>query len=104
MNDTQFKKGILPLCVLTILLEGDAYGYDITTRISEEMDVKPGTIYLVLGRLKDAGYVTSYLDSSQKGPVRKYYHLTKQGQKYQTALKEEWDSFLKSVRRLLNNG
>ena len=104
MNNTQFKKGILPLCVLTILKDKDGYGYDITTRIAEEMDVKAGTIYLVLGRLKDAGYVTTYLAEAQKGPARKYYHLTKSGRAYQEALLKEWNAFQKSVERVITNG
>ena len=41
MNNAQFKKGILPLCVLTLLSREDGYGYDLTTRIAQELDVKP---------------------------------------------------------------
>ena len=104
MNSTQFKKGILPLCVLTMLKEEDGYGYDITTRIAEEMDIKAGTIYLVLGRLKDAGYVTTYLAEAKKGPARKYYHLSESGRAYQETLQREWEEFRQSAERILNHG
>ena len=104
MDNAQFKKGILPLCVLTLLSREDGYGYDLTTRIAQELDVKAGTIYLVLGRLKERGYVTTYLKEAEKGPARKYYHLTKTGRTYQNQLLEEWNRFCESTGRLLNHG
>jgi PadR family transcriptional regulator PadR len=104
MNNAQFKKGILPLCVLTLLSREDGYGYDLTTRIAQELDVKAGTIYLVLGRLKESGYVTTYLKEAEKGPARKYYHLTKTGRTYQKQLLDEWNRFSESTGRLLNHG
>ena len=104
MDNAQFKKGILPLCVLTLLSREDGYGYNLTTRIAQELDVKAGTIYLVLGRLKENGYVTTYLREAEKGPARKYYHLTKTGRTYQKQLLEEWNRLSESTRRLLNHG
>ncbi|MBQ9327806.1 MAG: PadR family transcriptional regulator [Solobacterium sp.] len=76
MNDTQFKKGILPLCVLSILAnKGDCYGYEITTLVSEELNVNAATIYLILNRFVEMGYLTVYVVNQEKRPQRKYYHL-----------------------------
>lgn len=99
--NAQFKKGVLELCVLSQLADGDMYGYELTEKISEEMSLAAGTLYLILKRLKDEKYVDTYLVESPTGPARKYYHLTDLGKKYQKEQKKEWLSFVKKVERLL---
>ena len=51
--NAQFKKGALELCVLSLLMKRDRYGYELTDAISQEMSIAPGTLYLVLKRLKE---------------------------------------------------
>ena len=72
----QLKKGVLELCVLSQLTSKDKYGYELTDAISQEMSIAAGTLYMILKRLKEAGYVETYLLESASGPARKYYHLT----------------------------
>ena len=99
--NAQFKKGVLELCVLSQLVAKDLYGYELTDTISKEMSLAAGTLYLILKRLKDEGYVETYLVESPSGPVRKYYHLTDKGRDFQQEQKNEWLSFVKKVERLL---
>ena len=99
--DAQFKKGALELCVLSQLKDTDRYGYELTETISQEMSVTAGTLYLILKRLKDNGYLETYLKESASGPARKYYHLTASGQTYLHELKEEWLQFIKKVEKLI---
>ena len=99
--NAQFKKGALELCVLSQLISGDCYGYELTEAISSEMSVAAGTLYLILKRLKDDDYVDTYLVESTGGPARKYYHITEKGLKYQQEQKNEWLSFVKKVERLI---
>ena len=99
--NTQLKKGVLELCVLTELCSGDRYGYELTESISQEIKIAPGTLYLVLKRLKEEAYVETYLAESSGGPARKYYHLTDFGKEYQKQLRNEWDAFSAAVNRLL---
>ncbi len=99
--DAQYKKGVLDLVVLSQLKDTDAYGYELTDRISREMSIKAGTLYLVLKRLKDNGYLSTYLKESSDGPARKYYHLTEAGDQYRNGQKEEWQSFVEKVGRLI---
>ena len=47
------------------------------------MSIAAGTLYMILKRLKEAGYVETYLQESASGPARKYYHLTEAGTAYQ---------------------
>lgn len=99
--NTQFKKGALELCVLSLLAGGDKYGYELTERISSEMSIAGGTLYPILRKLKEDEYVTTYLVESESGPARKYYRLTEQGIQYQRTLKVEWEEFTKAVGKLV---
>ncbi len=56
----QLKKGVLELCVLSQLTKEDKYGYELTDAISREMSIAAGTLYMILKRLKEAGYVETY--------------------------------------------
>lgn len=100
--NTQFKKGALELCVLSQLVKGDKYGYELTERISVEMSIAGGTLYPILRKLKEEEYVTTYLVESESGPARKYYRLTEKGRQYQEATKREWEAFQEAVNRLIN--
>ncbi len=99
--NTQFKKGALVLCVLTVLNRKDCYGYELVQTISRNVDVAEGTIYPLLRRLASEGYFETYLRESSGGPPRKYYRLTRKGQTYRDKLAEEWTAFTTGVSRIL---
>ncbi len=100
----QFKKGVLELCVLSLLTTGDRYGYDLVNEISKNIEISEGTIYPLLRRLKNVGYVSTYLQESQEGAPRKYYKLTDTGRKTTRDLKIDWLDFVKKVNSLLEGG
>ena len=100
----QLKKGTLELCVLSLLLHEDKYGYELTEAISQEMTIATGTLYLILKRLKDEAYVETYLIESLEGPARKYYHLTQKGRDYQQQMKQEWIDFTSTVNCIIERG
>lgn len=95
--NTQIKKGILELCVLSMLGEKDMYGYELVSEISKNIHIAEGTIYPLLKRLKEAGYVSTYLIESNEGPSRKYYSLTERGSDIKNKLIMDWFSFIESV-------
>lgn len=97
----QFKKGVLELCVLSQLVQGDRYGYDLASDLSRSVEISDGTIYPVLRRLKSDGYVTTYLRESSEGPPRKYYQLTESGGKFRLELNREWNQFVTSVQHFV---
>lgn len=99
--NTQFKKGALELCVLSQLVRGDKYGYELTEKISGQMSIASGTLYPILRKLKEEVYVITYLVESESGPARKYYQLTDEGKRYQAALKQQWLDFAGAVTRLI---
>lgn len=79
----QVRKGLLELCVLNLLQEGEQYGYDIIRKVLEVpgFGITEGTLYPLLSRLKMQGLVQTRLVESSSGPARKYYSLTAKGQK-----------------------
>ena len=88
------------LYVLSLLKRGPLYGYEIVARIKENFGFKPGrvTCYIVLYKLQSEGLIASgKLSSSNSGPQRKYYVLTKKGEK---AL-ERAKSFLRELSERL---
>lgn len=99
--NTQLKKGALELCVLARLTGGDKYGYELTDEISSMMTIAPGTLYLILKRLKDDELVETYLQESESGPARKYYRLTDKGRGHFEEMKDEWVQFTDTVNKLL---
>lgn len=97
----QFKKGVLELCVLSMLARKDCYGYELVYEISKRIDISEGTIYPLLRRLRDEGLMSTYLQESAGGPPRKYYALTEGGRKKEHELRDEWLQFIVSVGKLL---
>lgn len=100
----QFKKGVLELCVLSLLYHGEMYGYELTSKLSEAISISDGTIYPLLRRLKNEGYVTTYLSESNEGPPRKYYRLTETGTGYKEQLITEWTALSVGVNKLIEGG
>ena len=80
--NTQLKKGVLEICVLSYLAEKEFYGYELVEAISVNIHISEGTIYPLLRRLNNDGLVETYLKESQSGPPRKYYRLTGRGSQY----------------------
>ncbi|QIK68971.1 PadR family transcriptional regulator [Erysipelothrix sp. HDW6C] len=99
--NTQFKKGVLELCVLALLSRKEYYGYEIVSLISETIEISEGTMYPLLKRLKDDGLVSTRLVESSQGPSRKYYSLTASGQEYTKIKIDEWFDFTDHVDELL---
>ena len=98
---TQLKKGALELCVLCTLAGGDKYGYELVAAISRSVSVSEGTIYPLLKRIREDGYVRTYIQESSGGPARRYYALTPEGIGYKDELLGEWLSFVKGVNQII---
>lgn len=97
----QLKRGVLELCVLALLSRGDAYAYEIASRLAKGIDMGEGTIYPLMRRMQSDGLVATYLVESTSGPPRKYYKLTAAGEASFTAQKAEWSAFSKAVEDIL---
>ena len=101
--NTQFRKGVLEICVLALISKNDMYGYEIVQNISRVIDVNEGTIYPILRRLTKEGYFETYILESKEGPARKYYKITSLGNENLDKLMKEWKEFVKAVNLLIND-
>ena len=97
----QYKKGVLELCVLSLLHKRECYGYEISEFLSEHIDISDGTVYPILRKLKTDGLLTTYLQEESGGPPRKYYTLTKLGRETYEADRAEYLAFAAAIRNLL---
>lgn len=97
----QYKKGVIELCVLSMLYREDSYGYDVAEIISKHIDIADGTVYPILRKLRSDGMVTTYLSEESGGPPRKYYKLTSLGREEYLKAKTEWLGFAKTVEHFL---
>ena len=102
----ELKRGSLELIVLHLLASGEAYGYEIvsklTARTNGALEVTDGTLYPVLYRLERAGFVGIRWETPERGVPRKYYRITESGQEELARLTEEWTAFAKAMADLLD--
>ncbi len=101
--NAQYKKGVLDLCVLSLLHKRDCYGYEISECLSRHIDIADGTVYPILRKLKADGLLTTYLQEESGGPPRKYYRLTELGRETYRSDRAEYLRFTQSVRTLLED-
>ncbi|NCA67901.1 MAG: PadR family transcriptional regulator [Clostridia bacterium] len=101
--NAQYKKGVLELCVLSLLKKNDRYGYEISEYLSAHIDIADGTVYPILRKLKDDGLLTTYLQEESGGPPRKYYSLTKLGCETFEKERTEYLIFADIVARLIED-
>src|SRR3984893_1720697 len=89
---TELLRGVLDLCLLAVMEDGPAYGYEMTRRLRARglSIVGEGSIYPLLGRLEREGLVETYRAASNGGPPRKYYRASSAGQSALAAGVSEW--------------
>ncbi len=101
--NAQMRKGVIELCILSILSRGDAYTNDLINKLKEaQMIVVEGTLYPLLTRQKNAGLLSYRWEESPQGPPRKYYTLTSQGREYLDELGKGWDQLVDTVNSIRN--
>jgi len=99
--DTQFKKGVLEMCILHQLSDAEMYGYEIMKIIKEVFpDVYDASIYAILRRLKADDYTETTMKDSASGPPRKYYRITLHGTEYLNKMISEWGVMVSAVKGL----
>lgn len=77
--DSQLKKGLLEICVLSAVNEEASYGYKIMNTLSPVVDISESTLYTILKRLESNNYLTTRTQA-ENGRLRKYYIITPSGQ------------------------
>jgi len=91
--------------ILSILSEGESYGYAIIKRVAElsggELQWTDGMLYPVLHRLERNGFVTALWGKSESGRQRKYYLLTESGEDELAVQRRQWQVVDSTLRRTM---
>ena len=87
--DIQLKRGLLDVCVLAAIKDGESYGYKIIKDMKPYIEMSESTLYTILKRLETAGMLTVHT-AEHGGRLRKYYHITGAGLGRIEDFKEEW--------------
>lgn len=98
----QMRKGVLEMCVLAAINGNEAYASDILERLKQaHLIVVEGTLYPILTRLKNEGFLSYRWEESVSGPPRKYYALTPPGREFMKELQQGWSELVSSVDRIV---
>lgn len=95
--DNQLKRGLLDVCVLAAIKNGDSYGYKIIKDMKPYIELSESTLYTILKRLKTANMLTVRTEE-HCGRLRKYYHITNEGLKRIEDFKDEWKEIMSIYR------
>ncbi len=91
--DIQMKRGILDVCVLAAIKNGESYGYKIIKDMKPYMDMSESTLYTILKRLETADMLT-VRTAEHGGRLRKYYRITDAGLSRLEEFKAEWQEMV----------
>jgi len=99
----QMRKGVLELCVLSLLEHTEAYPSDIIKQLKEsKLIVVEGTLYPLLNRLKNSSLLSYYWKESKTGPPRKYYVITEDGKDVLSEMRGTWKELNHAVDQTTN--
>ncbi|HEX5039304.1 MAG TPA: helix-turn-helix transcriptional regulator [Candidatus Limnocylindria bacterium] len=104
MPKLDLLKGTLPLLILSVLRDGELYGYEIAQRIrqrsGELFAPSEGSLYPALHRLEAAGALMASWRASERGPRRRYYAITESGERFYADAAREWETVANGVSRM----
>lgn len=102
---TEMLKGTLEGIVLAILARESAYGYEITAWLRDRgfSDIAEGTIYALLVRVEQRGFVDVEKVPSEKGPPRKVYSLNAKGRDQLAEFWRTWSVLADRIEQLRHN-
>ncbi|MCA9206367.1 MAG: PadR family transcriptional regulator [Pirellulaceae bacterium] len=103
---TELRRGLVELCVLAVLRDGEAYGYQIVEQLKRDarMDFTESTVYPVLARLHRDKYLTERRVRSAAGPPRRYFCLTETGRQRLEEMVCQWNEVSDRIRHLIHKG
>ena len=91
---SQIKRGTLEFGILLMISQEPCYGYEIISRLEK-------SVYPLLRRLLKEEYLSSSWQETTEGlPPRKYYSLTEKGREYLQCMKTEWKNLLSAISDL----
>ena len=100
----QMRKGVLDMCILSLLASEAMYTSDIIEKLrNSQLVVVEGTLYPLLTRLKNAGFLEYFWMESNSGPPRKSFKITGTGLAFLQELKQSWSQINEAVSLTTHN-
>lgn len=93
--DVQLKRGLIEVCVLSLLSQGDSYGYQLIKDMSGVMEISESTLYPILRRLESAQFLRIYT-REHDGRLRKYYGITGAGRERIEEFLSDWTDVMRA--------
>ncbi|MCL1976320.1 MAG: PadR family transcriptional regulator [Firmicutes bacterium] len=94
---------LLDALVLSVVEQGDIYGYKITQTVRSALDISESTLYPVLRRLEKDQCLEVY-DVAYSGRNRRYYRITSRGRAQLMLYRQEWAEYQNSINTILEGG
>jgi len=90
--------------ILSILISGEDYGYQIIQRVKEisggTLEWSDNMLYPVLRRMEKGGLLVSRWKISREGRLRRYYRITEQGREELDSERRQWMSVNQALSKL----
>ncbi|UUZ90962.1 PadR family transcriptional regulator [Paenibacillus sp. P25] len=98
-------KGYIDAIILSVLMDKDAYGYEITKIVNDStagnFELREGTLYPALKRMEANGWIEGYWDDRDTGPRRRYYRITPEGKGKLADNKQSWLNNARIINQFL---
>jgi len=102
--ERELMRGAAPLAVLSLLQNGEMYGYELVKALARRTDgvlaMGQSTLYPMLYNLEAKGLVKSRMDQADNGRSRKYYRLTGKGKRKLAKDKSQWAALSEALGKL----
>ena len=105
MFNRELKKGSLELLVLSVLEGHPRHGYEIGKLLEKRSDGRlefpVSTLYSILYRMEDRGWIDGRWDEKKGQRRRCYYTLTPKGKRALAQQQQEWKAFTAVVNDVI---
>jgi PadR family transcriptional regulator, regulatory protein PadR len=101
-RESQLLRGVLDMCLLTLLIEQPAHGYELVRRLNTAgfSTVSYGTVYPLLTRMRRLGLIADGAQNSPTGPPRKVFTVTPTGRQTLNEWTQQWIGFTATVNAM----
>lgn len=90
--------------ILSILADGETYGYAIVKRVGELSDGTlqwtEGMLYPLLHRLERQGFIEGRWGEAESGRKRRYYRITRPGRAHLADQRRQWQAVDEALRNV----
>ena len=104
-EQNSFRRGIMSLVLLSLLRQGDMYGYQLVQEIKNmsggRILTQEGSLYPVLYKLQEKGYISDRKVLVGKRMTRVYYHLEPSGLAHLQTLTEEYNTISTGLQMIM---